>query len=101
MWLHSEGFSNVIKQWWGEAQVNGFASYVVANKLKYIKVKLKVWNREVFGDLRTKKFDALSIINSLDMKEDSVGLTTNELLQRKVARDDWSKFTLMEEISWR
>ena len=35
------------------------------------------------------------------MKEDSVGLTTNELLQRKVARDDWSKFTLMEEISWR
>jgi len=35
------------------------------------------------------------------MKEDSVGLTTNEILQRKVARDDWSKFTLMEEISWR
>jgi len=81
--------------------VNGFASYVVANKLKYVKVRLKVWNREVFGDIRTKKYTAVSIINSLDMKENSVGLTTNELLQRKVAKDDWTKFTLIEEISCR
>ena len=101
MWLRSEGFSDVIKQWWGEARVYGFASYVVANKLKFIKGKLKVWNREVFGDIRTKKDAALSIINALDLKEDSVGLTSDELLQRKGAKDEWSKFTLMEEVSWR
>ena len=77
--------------------MNDFASHVIANKLKYIKVKLKIWNGEVFGDIRTKKCVYLSIINSLDAKEESNGLTSNELLQRKVAKDDWAKFTLMEE----
>ena len=30
MWLGYDGFSDIIKQWWGEARVNGFTSYVVA-----------------------------------------------------------------------
>ena len=101
MWLGSDGFSGIVAEWWGEARVNGYASYVIANKLKYIKVKLKSWNREVFGDVRTKKLDSLSIINSLDAKEESDGLSSDELLQRKAARDDWAKLSLMEEISWR
>jgi len=29
----SNGFSDIIKGWWGEAEVNGFATYVVARKL--------------------------------------------------------------------
>ena len=56
-----EGFSDIIKEWWEEARVNGFASDVGANKLKYIKVKLKIWNREVFGDIRATKYVSLSI----------------------------------------
>jgi len=83
----------------GRLGVNGFVTYVVANKLKYIKVKLKIKNREVFGDIRTKKICIKSIINSLDTKEEFDGLTSDELLQRKVAKDDWAKFTLMEETS--
>ena len=101
MWLGYDGFSDIIDQWWGEARVNGYASYAIANKLKYIKVKLKIWKREVFGDIRTKKFVSRSIINSLDAKEESDGLSRDELIQRKAARDDWAKLTLMEEISWR
>jgi len=27
--------------------MNGFAGFVVAHKLKYIKDKLKIWNRDV------------------------------------------------------
>jgi len=30
-------------------QVPRFASFVVASKLKYIKEKLKIWNRDIFG----------------------------------------------------
>jgi len=37
MWLESEGFSDLIKEWWGEVQVPGFASFIVASKLKYIR----------------------------------------------------------------
>jgi len=55
MWLQFEGFFDLIKEWWEETQPHAFASYVIASKLKYIKAKLKVWNREIFGDIRVKK----------------------------------------------
>jgi len=40
----------------------------------------------------------VSVINSLDTKEESDGLTSDEIQQRKVAKDDWAKITLIEEI---
>jgi len=51
-----------------------YASFVVASKLKVVKEKLKKWNRDVFGDIKTQKYDLLGIINSLDAKEESCGL---------------------------
>jgi len=42
MWPEHEGFSDLISEWWGELQVQGFASFVVASKLKHLKEKLKV-----------------------------------------------------------
>jgi len=82
-------------------QVSGFASFIVASKLKYIKNKLKIWNREVFGDIKIQKHKFMGMINSLDMKEASSSLSTDEHLQRTDAKADWAKITLMEEISWR
>jgi len=91
---------DVVKEWWEEAEVTGYASYVVANKLKVVKKKLKKWNRYVFGDIKTHKYDLLVIINTLDAQEESYGLSSVEMQQRKVAKDDWTKITLME-MSWR
>jgi len=36
------------------ARVNGFASYVVIRTLKYIKDKLKIWNKDFLGILGLK-----------------------------------------------
>ena len=55
MWLNCEGFADLIKEWWGKVQVQGFASYIVAKKLLFIKEKLKTWNREVFGDIKEEE----------------------------------------------
>ena len=101
MWLEFEGFSDLIKEWGGEAQVGGFASYIVATKLKFVKEKLKKWNRDVLGDIKTQKYNLLGIINSLDVKEETSGLTSVEIQQRSDAKEDWAKIILMEEISWR
>jgi len=57
MWLEFEGFLDLIKEWWGEVQVDGFASYIVATKLRFVKQKLKKWNRDVFGDIKTQKYN--------------------------------------------
>ena len=86
MWLEVEGFSDLIKEWWGELQVDGFASYIVATKLKFVKEKLKKWNRDVFGDIKTQKYNLLEIINSLDVKEETSGLTIVEIHQRRDAK---------------
>jgi len=41
MWLKAEGISDLIKNWWEEEEVIGFASYVLARKLKVVKEELK------------------------------------------------------------
>jgi len=86
MWLGFEGFSDLIKEWWGEAQVDGFASYIVATKLRFVKEKLKKWNRDVFGDIKTRKYNLLGIINSLDVKEETCGFPSVEIQQRRDAK---------------
>jgi len=53
----------------------------------------------VFGDIKTRKYNLLGIINSLDMKEETSSLTSVEIQQRWDAREDWAKIILMEEIS--
>ena len=78
MWLESEGLSDLISEWWGELQVPGFASFVVASKLKCLKGKLKVWNKEI-GHIEVEKCKLLESINSLDLKEESSGLRSEEL----------------------
>jgi len=92
MWLEFEGFFDLIKEWWEETQPHGFASYVIASKLKYIKAKLKVWNREIFGDIRVKKHKLLEAINFLDLKEESTSLSSEEFLIRSVGFPFWRKF---------
>ena len=56
-----------------------FPSFIVANELKIIKEKLKKWNRDVFGDIKTQKHNLMGVIYSLDVKEGSVGLNSDEI----------------------
>ena len=59
MWLKAEGFIELVRSWWQGIDVRSSASYKLATKMKEIKQKLKVWNREVFGKLECNKFAAL------------------------------------------
>jgi len=53
MWLKSEGFVEQVNLWCAY-EFHGLPSYVLANKLKALKVDLKKWN-EVFDDVGKKK----------------------------------------------
>jgi len=64
MWLRAEGFSDLIKKWWEEEEeVQGFASYVVARKLKVVEVELKKGNKDVFGDIKVRKYNLLNSVS--------------------------------------
>jgi len=101
MWLKVEGFSNLVKKWWEEVEVEGFASFVIVRKLKFVKEELKKWNKEVFGDIKLRKYKLLDSVNALDVKEESDGLSSDEIDQRREAREELARVLHMEEISWR
>ena len=69
MWLKVEGFQDLIRSWWWEIEVRGSASYRLATKLKEIKQRLKVWNKEVFGNLGCNKAAALQQVEFWDLVE--------------------------------
>jgi len=66
MWLKSDGFVEQVQRWWETYEFHGFPSYVLANKLKALKVDLKKWNVDVFGDVGKKKNELLEGIRELE-----------------------------------
>ena len=49
IWLKVEGFKELIRDWWQSFEFRGTYSYVLMEKIKALKVKLKEWNKGVFG----------------------------------------------------
>ena len=69
MWFKVEGFKDLIRNWWRGIEVSGSASFRLSAKLKELKQKLKVWNREVFGNLECNKEAALQQVEYWDRVE--------------------------------
>ena len=45
MWLKVEGFKD-IKNWWLGHRLNASSNFILASKLKSLKMDLKIWNQE-------------------------------------------------------
>ena len=101
MWLKVEGFQDLIRSWWWEIEVRGSASFRLATKLKEIKQKLKVWNKEVFGNLGCNKAAALQQVEFWDLVERDRILSMEETELKKEAKENYKKWVLLEETHWR
>jgi hypothetical protein len=101
MWLKSEGFLDRVKGWWDSYSFRGSPSFVVASKLKALKMDLKTWNVEEFGSLDARQASLLATIKLLDELEDDRPLNESEGTQRDQAKTDFEKTMLMVEICWR
>jgi hypothetical protein len=101
MWLKSEGFLDRVNGWWDSYSFRGSPSFVVASKLKALKMDLKIWNDEEFGSLDVRKASLLATIKMLDELEDDRPFTESEQTQRDLLKSNFAKTMLMEEICWR
>ncbi|RVW82268.1 LINE-1 reverse transcriptase-like [Vitis vinifera] len=101
MWLKAEGFIELVRSWWQGIDVRGSASYKLATKMKEIKQKLKVWNREVFGKLECNKSTALQQVELWDREENERIPTVEESELKKEAKENDRKWVIMEETHWR
>jgi hypothetical protein len=101
MWLKSEGFVNQVKLWWQNYQFQGCLSYVLACKLKALKVDLRKWNEEIFGDVGNRKTVLLEGIQELDI----IGEGRMLIKEARVRQDDFARelerLLLCEEVNWR
>ena len=101
MWLKYEGFKEILKGWWQNLQFHGSFSYIISAKLKALKDLLKNWNKEVFGKVEFQKKEALRKVSYWDEVEKDRGLSLEEVEDRVKAKDDFKRWALMEETSWR
>lgn len=56
MWLeHPPSFKANISSWWNVPAQEKWEGYRFMGKLRAVKGNLRIWNREVFGDVKTRK----------------------------------------------
>uniref|UniRef100_A0A2N9F8S0 Uncharacterized protein n=1 Tax=Fagus sylvatica TaxID=28930 RepID=A0A2N9F8S0_FAGSY len=101
MWLKADGFKERVKEWWDSYIFYGTPGYIMACKLKALKVDLKKWNEEVFGNVGVKRNKLMSELVELDAVADLRPLTGVENQKKAVIVADLESTSLLEEISWR
>ena len=101
MWLKVNGFKELLSGNWGEMQMSGSASIKLVEKLKTLKMLLKKWNKDEFGNVYDRKASTLNAMNSCDSLETSRPLSQEEQNARLVAKEEYKKLVLLEEISKR
>jgi hypothetical protein len=101
MWLKSEGFHDKVHQWWNSYLFTGSLSYILVQKLKSLKVDLRRWNKETFGDVNVRKHDLQAQIQDFDFLEETRPLTVEEGVAKDHLKADFENVLLLEEIKWR
>lgn len=79
MWLKEVGFKNQIEAWWKEKTVKGTSSFIISEKLKALKQKLKRWNKE-FGKVEKRKKSAILKSKDREEVEAQRALTLSEMI---------------------
>ena len=70
-------------------------------KIKALKSKLKVWDKEAFGRVEENKKKVFSKVVAWDDLENQRSLSLAEVKARLVAMEDFKKWSIMEETYWR
>lgn len=85
-WEGMAGYEEFVKKEWFELKVEGWKGYVLKEKLKGIKYKLKDWNKEHIGNLDTLISKAKEELSRLDLKGENGALAEEEVSQRRMCR---------------
>lgn len=101
MWLRVEGFKDLLQIRWMGIHLSGSFSFSLDERLKAINSFLKSYNKEVFGNVTSKKELALNYVVFWDSKEGTRLLTMKERDARQLAREEFKKWVLLEKTFWR
>ncbi|XP_068473127.1 uncharacterized protein [Phaseolus vulgaris] len=83
VWQKDSKFKEFVRSSWTSYKVVGRGIFVLKEKLKKLKADLKVWNKEVFGDMNQTSKEIQQRLDELDFHDDEVGLYELEREERK------------------
>nr|KYP51227.1 Retrovirus-related Pol polyprotein LINE-1 [Cajanus cajan] len=83
-WQNDVRYGAFVKSQWREIVVSGRAAFVLKEKLKNLKIKLRTWNKDTFGDLDRKISEARDNFNKLDLKSEVSNLQEEDVLQNEI-----------------
>ncbi|XP_028104621.1 uncharacterized protein LOC114303668 [Camellia sinensis] len=97
--LHPQ-FKSLVDNTWAETIVQGWVGFKCLRKLKALKLVLKQWNIEVFGNVESKLKLLEWELHLLDLTAEDRPLTVLELARRREAKGEVWKLTKMVEGVW-
>ncbi|WMV11477.1 hypothetical protein MTR67_004862 [Solanum verrucosum] len=100
-WLKTQDFNERIKDWWNSVTYVGRPDYILACKLKLLKIKLKEWSKTLHGNLGIQKQCTLNQLTDLDLIQDQRTLSEDESYLRAVLTVELEEIAKREEVAWR
>ncbi|XP_028059412.1 uncharacterized protein LOC114263116 [Camellia sinensis] len=96
-WTLHPTLDSMVESNWGDLQLYDSAGSILKRKLQSLKLALKKWNQETYGNVAKKLQESESTLHDLDLKAETSPLDEDELLlQREKRSEMWSLSRKME-----
>ncbi|XP_028069647.1 uncharacterized protein LOC114272174 [Camellia sinensis] len=99
-WLLHPNFVSFLVKVWQETQINGRAGFILHRKLHALKLALKKWSKEVFGNVSEKIKEVECQLHSLDLLAKDRPLLEAELKLKREGRSEMWRLNRMLEWEW-
>lgn len=100
MWLKHLDLKERIREWWG-IRVQGTAMFRFSRKLNWVKRQVKIWNKEIFGNIFEDKTALLSELSRIEDRIE-VEVRTQLLDQQELCTSrSLEEVLAREEIHWK
>ncbi|CAL5355404.1 unnamed protein product [Camellia sinensis] len=96
-WTKNPSFLQSVKQNWENPTLEGWAGFILKKKLQSLKLCLKVWNKEVFGNIIEKLKEKEAELHSWDLIAEERQLHVDDSDQRKELLGEVWKLRILEE----
>ncbi|XP_026420639.1 uncharacterized protein LOC113316707 [Papaver somniferum] len=101
MWLFENSLLDLMAEWWNSFVVSGPPGFQLAKKFQLLKAKIRVWNKEVFGNIDRKFELTLDQIKLLDQLADEGSISMDQLDTRNHLKLKFEDIADMQEMHYR
>ncbi|KAL8554377.1 hypothetical protein ACS0TY_002528 [Phlomoides rotata] len=88
-------YKTTVEKVWTSSTKQGWSGFTLKERLKEVKIELKRWSKDTFGNLESRIEEKKEEIEKLDLFDDTFGLTEEEAGRRQESTGE-----LMQEVAW-